>query len=250
MVMSEFDWFDCNCGFGTPGRPDGLFLATISDLVDEMDFCGVSEGLVYHISMRIESPQVGNRLLLEATDGETRLHRTWAIVPSQTGEFGGVDGFIEGIRRYNVKAVRAYPDEHRYLLDSTTLGPLLEEIVARHIPFLVGPHWDKLSPLLSDFPNLTAIVHSHSDWGDDRYFRPLIERYSRLHLDTSNYQLAEGLASFVRTYGPERLLYGSGVPDIQMGAAMVALAGADISQEAKAAIAGDNMKRLLSEVRL
>lgn len=243
------DWFDCNCGFGLPAKPSGGVLRSAADLVEELDFCDVGEALVYQVAMQGESAQVGNCLLLREAQDHSRLHPTWAILPPQTGELGTVDEFLSSMRDHGVKALRAYPEEHRYRLDAISFGPLLEELIARHIPLMVGPDWEMVADLLADSPKLTLVICGHSDWGDDRYFRPLIERYPRLHLDTSNYQLAEGLADFVRTYGPHRLLYGSGAPDLQMGAALLALAGADMTPEAKAAIAGANLRRLLSEAK-
>jgi predicted TIM-barrel fold metal-dependent hydrolase len=243
-------WFDCNCGFGVPPKPEGSVLPTVEALLGEMDFCGVGEGLAYHTAMREESPEVGNSLVVANTRGEPRLQTTWAILPPQTGELGTADDFLARMREQGVRALWAHPDEHRYALNGITFGTLFEGLAAKKVPLLVGPDWQAATALLGDFPELTLLVTNHSDWGDDRYFRPLIERYPRLHLDTSNYQLAGGLADFVHKYGPERLLYGSGTPTLQMGAALMALAGADMPEEAKAAIAGDNLRRLLAEVRL
>ncbi len=244
------NWFDCNCGFGLPAKPFGGVLARAADLLGEMDFCGVAEGLVYHVAMQGESPQAGNPLVLAETQGQPRLHATWAILPAQTGELGTVEDVLAAMGAQEVRALWAYPEEHRYLLNAMTFGSLLEELVARHIPLFVGPHWETVTALLADFPDLTLVVAGHGSWGDDRFFRPLVERYPKLYLDTSNYQLAGGLAGFVRTYGPDRLLYGSGAPDLQMGAALLTLAGADMPSEAKEAVAGGNLRRLLAEERL
>jgi len=244
------NWFDCNCGFGVRAKPLGGVLSRAADLLEEMDFCGVDEGLVYHVAMQAESPQAGNRLVLEETRGQPRLHATWAILPPQTGELGTVEGFLAGMREHDVRALWAHPEEHRYLLNAITFGSLLEEVAARRIPLFVGPQWEMVTALLADFPDLTLVVAGHGNWGDDRFFRPLVERYPRLHLDTSNYQLAGGLADFVGRYGPARLLYASGAPDLQMGAALLTLAGCDMPSEAKEAIADGNLRRLLAEERL
>ena len=244
------NWFDCNCGFGVPAKPFGGVLARTADLLDEMDFCGVHEGLVHHTAMQEESPQTANQLLLEEIRGDPRLHATWAILPPQTGELGTVDDFLAAMRKHDVRALWAHPEEHRYLLNAITFGSLLEEVAARRIPLFVRPQWEMVTELLADFPDLTLVIACHGSWGEDRFFRPLVERYPRLHLDTSNYQLAGGLADFVRRYGPDRLLYASGAPDLQMGAALLALAGSDIPSEAKEAIASGNLRRLLEEERL
>jgi len=242
------DWFDCNCGFGVPPKPFGAVFAAAADLVDELDFCGVGQALVFHVAQQSESPQAGNRLVMAETSNQPRLHPTWATLPPQTD--WGVAAFLADMKGQGVRALRAYPEECRYRLDALTFGPLLEELVARKIPLFLGPRWQEAADLLREFPELTLVVVNHSDWGDDRLFRPLIERYPRLHLDTSNYQLERGLSDFVHKYGPDRLLYGSGSPNLQMGAALLTLAQADMSAEAKSAIAGGNLRRLLSEVRL
>ncbi|MFB3881966.1 MAG: amidohydrolase family protein [Armatimonadota bacterium] len=242
------DFFDCNCGFGVPAKPFGSVFATPSELVAELDFCGVAEALVFHVAQREESPQAGNRLVLEASEREPRLHPTWTILPPQADREAGA--FLDDMRRDGIRALRAYPEECHYLLNGVTFAPLLEELVPRRVPLIVGPRWPEVTALLGEFPELTLIVVNHSDWGDDRLFRPLIERYPRLHLDTSNYQLERGIADFVRRYGYDRLLYGSGSPNLQMGAALLTLAHADIPDDAKSAIAGGNLRRLLAEVQL
>ncbi len=248
------DWFDCCCGFGVPGKPalGGSIFATAGDLQAELDFCGVGEALVSHVAQQYESPQAGNRLLLEEIEGAPapapRLHPTWAILPPQAD--WDAPTFLSEMKKAGVKAVRAYPNEDRYLLNAVTFGPLFDELVSRRIPLFVGPLWQVITDLLADFPHLTLVCVDHGSWGDDRFFRPLIERYPRFHLDTGNYQLERGLSDFVRKYGPDRLLYSSAAPTIQMGASLLTLAHADMSDDAKAAIAAGNLRRLLGEVKL
>jgi hypothetical protein len=244
------DWFDCHAGFGVPVKSPGRVFAKAEALIEEMDFCGVGEALVYHASMVEAAPEVGNQRVVEETEGQPRLHPTWAILPAQTGELGTVEEFLSGMGEHGVKALRAYPEENRYLLNGVTFGPLLEELTARRVPLIVGPEWRMVTSVLAEFRELTLIVVRHGSWGDDRYFRPLMERYERLYVDTSRYQLDHGIADFVGKYGPDRMLYGSACPELQMGAAMLTLAHADIDESAKAAIAGGNLRRLLGEVKL
>jgi hypothetical protein len=71
-----------------------------------------------------------------------------------------------------------------------------------------------------------------------------------VHVELSGYLPDGGLEDLVARYGPGRLLFASGWPRCYMGAAMLHLAGADLDADAKAAIAGGNLARLLEEVRL
>jgi predicted TIM-barrel fold metal-dependent hydrolase len=77
----------------------------------------------------------------------------------------------------------------------------------------------------------------------------LIERYPHVYVDTAQYLLDGGIEAFVADYGPDRLLFGSGFPASYLGGMMMAIRHARIADEAKAAIAGKNLERILSEVR-
>lgn len=78
----------------------------------------------------------------------------------------------------------------------------------------------------------------------------MIERYENFYIDTSRYELAGGIRDFYNRYGPRRMIFGSGFPETPMGGALLTLAHAEIPDEAKEAVFGGNLKRLLEEARL
>lgn len=245
-------FFDCNVSFGRPGAPALSYAESAQDLLDEMDRNGTDEALVTCAAQHHESPLIGNPLLIEQIENRPRLHPAWAILPAQTGEMP-VDELIAGMRANGVRALWAWPGEHHYLLDRNTFGPLLDELVARRIPLFVPLTefgWSAVSALLADFPELTLVAVDQSVWGEDRFFRPLIERFPNLYLETSHYELAHGLHDFVATYGARRWLFGTQYPTRYMGGALMQLLHTDIDPDAITAIAGGNLKRLLAEVRL
>lgn len=103
---------------------------------------------------------------------------------------------------------------------------------------------------MAECPELIIVAMNVGPHSLERYLRPLLDDFPTLYIETSHY-LVEGLIEeFVARYGPERLLFGSGFPDVCTGAAMLRLAQADIAEDAKVAIAGGNLARLLAEVRL
>ncbi len=245
-------FFDCNVSFGRPGIPVLSYAESAQDLLDEMDRSGIDEALVTCAAQKHESPLIGNPLLIEQIKGQPRLHPAWAILPAQTGEMP-VDALIAGMRSNGVRALWAWPSAHHYLLDRITFGPLLDELTARRIPLFVPLTefgWAAVSALLVDFPELILVATDQSVWGEDRFFRPLIERFPNLYLETSHYELAHGLRDFVDTYGAARWLFGTQYPTRYMGGALMQLLHTDIDADARAAIAGGNLRRLLAEVRL
>lgn len=243
-------FFDVNASFGVATVPALKNVETPAELLEEMDFCGVSEALVFHHAMRDDTPSRGNRIVVEAVAGQPRLHPTWAILPPQTEELGTVEDLLAGMRAHGVCALRAFPAQHRYLLNGTTFGALFEEMIARRIPLILPDEWAMIEGLLREFPKLTVIANQLTNHGQDRYFRPILERYPNFYVDTTRYECDGGIAAFCRRYGPDRLLFGSGFPEVQFFGGVLALAHADIPDAHKEAIAGGNLRRLLAEVIL
>lgn len=252
------EFFDCNASYGVFSVPPYKRADSVDDLIEEMEWCGIQRALVRHAAMVDESPIVGNSLLIQQTKMYPNLEPSWTILPPQTRELGTIEQLISAMKENGVKALWAYPSEHRYLLNGTTFGELFEEMIARDIPLFVERNessgglqgWAMAESVLGDFPELTLIVVGHGSWGEDRYFRPMIEKYEGMYVDTSRYELDGGIADFCETYGPYRMLFGTNFPHTPMGGAMLTLMHADISDGAKEAIASGNLRRILSEVKL
>ncbi|MHB9023172.1 MAG: amidohydrolase family protein [Armatimonadota bacterium] len=252
------EWFDCHAEIGRRIIPNPIQVADAAGLAALYAEIGVQRALVVHARMYQDAPQVSNPLVVAETQAFPQFEPTWAVLPPQTGEQGTPAEFVAAMRAHGVRALWAFPTDHEYLLNAVTFGPLFEEMRARKIPLLVkvaalGLHpagWANLGTLLSEAPGLRMAVVLASVWGQDRYFRPLIERYPGLHLITSLYNLEGGIPAFCTRYGSERLLFGTSFPDCQPGGAMMTLLHSGISEDHVRAIAGGNLQRLLEEVSL
>ncbi len=257
-------FFDCNCSFGLPAKPgpSPATCATLEELQAQLDRAGIERALVWHLAQLDVSPQRGNELLAAATAGKDKekLVGCWTMLPEQTGEMP-VKKLLAAMKAHNVQALRAFPAAHRFLLNRETMGPLLDAMTERRLPLLYSirrlpewysPHlaWNELFELMSDFPNLTLVVTDHGSWGCDRYFRPLLEKYQRVYIDTALYFLDGGLEDVAKRHGADRVLFGSGLPDRYAGGMMLAIRHAELPEADRAAIAGGNLERLLKEVDL
>jgi len=242
--------FDCYCCFGRISVPPPRFAENAQQLVDEMEYCGINEALVYHSAMRYGSPLIGNKLVVEEIKGFPNLHATWAILPHQTGEQEPPDIFLETMKANNIKALYALPEEHGYSLDEVGFGELFEELLEHRIPLFMWADWNLVGRVLKQFPKLIIVVFGHGPHGDDRYFRPLIERYSNLYIDTSTYLQDGGIEGFCNSYGAEHLLFSTGYPQNCIGGPVLRIVGADITDFQRELICSGNIERLLKEVRL
>ena len=67
-------FFDCNVCFGPATVPPMKQAETADALVEEMDFSGTAEAVVYHSAQRDDTPAVGNPLAIAEIGGRGRLH--------------------------------------------------------------------------------------------------------------------------------------------------------------------------------
>lgn len=257
------EFFDCNCYFGLPSKTplSPAMCPTIDDLEAQLSRAGVAGALLWHYAQLDVSPQRGNGMLAEAIRGRDHLAGCWTLLPPVSDEMP-VEVLLPAMKAAGVVALRAFPVRHRYVLNGLTLGPLLDAMVERHIPLIyslrmaaaaMDPYllWRDLHDLMRDFPALTLIITDHGSWGCDRYFRPLLDAYERVFVDTALYFTDGGIESLVERYGDTaRVVFGSGLPERYPGGMMMAIRHAEIPEEAKRAIAGGTMRRLIEEVTL
>ena len=248
------EFFDCNAFIGRPAVRE-IFqpAASPAEILAEMDFCGVDRALVWHTAQQDAGPHTGNALLAKAIQAHPRLFGCWAILPNQAHEFPPFADFLSAMQAARVQAVRAFPVDHHFLLNDVAMGSWLEPMVQQRVPLFLsvayGADWKIAYDLLAEFPDLVCVICDHGCWGEDRRFRPLIERYPNVYIDTAQYLLDGGIEAFVRIMGRSACSMAAGFPRSHFGGMMLALRHARIPEEAKAAIAGKNLERILAEVR-
>ena len=125
-------------------------------------------------------------------------------------------------------------------------------LVEKRIPLFLSPQdgWQYIFDVLKEFPELTVVLTNYGLWGSDRFFFPLIRAYKNVYIDTSDYQVINGINKFCNKFGDERLLFGSNFPMDYFGGPITALMSSDLPVESLEKIASGNLERLISEVRL
>ena len=255
----QLDFYDCNTWLGRPQNlPSGFHGPadfSAAALLKAMERAGIGRALVWHAAQRDSHPVTGNELLVQSIAGhEHQLTPCWVILPPDTGELGDLDAFFRAAGEAGVRAFRAFPDINRYQLRFTTMHEIFERMIAARIPLVLNVpanvSWDGIYDLMAEMPELIVILTNLGLWGTDRNFRPLLRTYPDVYIETTTYIVDGGIEDFVKTYGADRMFFGSGFPEAYHGGMMLALAHSDISDEDKQAIAGGNLDRLLGEVKL
>lgn len=248
--------FDSNCLLGRRTvHTSSLRQPTdTAALLAEMDRLGIAEALVCHATAIDGHPAEGNRRLLAETADQPRLHPCWVLLPS-SGEMPPPDALVGQMRAHGVRAARLCPQVHHYRVEEPTVGDLCAALAKARIPLLLDysiAHWSSetldwaaLDTLCARFPELPFVVLGES-LGAPRKLFPFWRRHPNLYLDTSYYQVHQGLSEIAERFGAERLLFGTGLPARAPGGPLMQLRYDFLTDADREAIAGGNLRRLLA----
>jgi len=245
----EIEFWDCNLSYGPQTATQQLkCCADIEELVEQMKCAGISGGLVIKT---INETILANASLAEDIKKFDMFKGVWYLLPSCTDEIPLPHKLPQLMKQNNIGALTLNPKIHRYLPRKNVIGDYMEMAQERKIPVLLntsrGISLEQIDDIMQDFPDLTVILTYDDCWPNDRFLRPFLDFYPNLCLDMT-YMLTDcGLKDMLKKYPAERILFGSGFPTSYMGAHMLVIKHAEISEEDKIKIAGKNLKKLLEE---
>jgi hypothetical protein len=251
-ALDKLGFFDANLWLGKP-----LYFPLARELeVEQIERVfleyWIKGALVSHWDGVALSAQDGNRELLEAGDVlPENVCTVWTGLPLAPKEQQPLPGFNPPDRR--LRGVRLFPKSHNYLPSRWVLGGLCEWCVKYRIPLFfwhVEIDWEHLYQLATSYPGLTMVVESQ--WQKilyhNRSLYSLLDSTSNVYLETSNFVGQDFITHAVKTFGAERLIFGSFLPVNDPFTSMGMIGDADITQREKKAIAGENLKKIIEEV--
>lgn len=244
-------FIDCNCMIGNRCNVrEGSFSAP-EDYLELMERCGIEQALVYHSMAKEYDAQVGNRMLDEILCKFKEFKGQWVVMPCHTDEFFKPERLIAEMKKKDIKSVRMFP-AGSFSLKPYSCGPLFEELQSYKVPVFIGKDqidWDELYELCTSYPDLPVVL-CETNYGITRFLYPILYSCSNLYVDSSKFLPHNGIADFCKRFGSERMLFGSGMPQVSACGAVTLIRYADISEDEKQEIASQNLLRLLGEVRI
>lgn len=247
-------FFDANVCYGPQKilTPDVDY--SLSALLHRMEEYRIEKALVLHSIAREHDAAFGNARLMNEIKGCGQLIPVWAVMPHHTGEMDAPDLLTEKMVVSGVKAAALFPSAgaHNFSLKRWSAGPLLDALAERKIPVLLGSEqmggMEGLCEFALAYPKLTVIA-LNVNYRADRVLFPAMEAAPNLVLETSAYKTYFGLQEFVKRFGAERLVFGSGMPSIDPAASVSVVTWSGLPQAQQEMIAHKNLERIIGEVR-
>ncbi len=233
---------------------------TAENVLEVMDRYHIEEALVHSQHARAIYPrEKGNRQLLERIQGMPRLHPQWVLEPA---------------RRKGKETARAVVEE---MLEASVRSARFPMRIAPPLPWL----WDDLCAALeehrvpcfldfgearprgdlqdSDVNGIREIALAHPELpvvlscimgglGVHYGVLPLIRQTKNVYIDITG--ILRYWRDAARDVGPERVIFATGAPFTGPGILISNVQYAlDLDENAKKLICGDNLRRLLGDVR-
>jgi predicted TIM-barrel fold metal-dependent hydrolase len=240
--VASWDLFDANARVGPSGIYGERALHS-AGLLEEMDRFGIRRAIVSHWTAEEYDAEAGHRAL--ERDLDPRFIPAWAALPDSD--------FVDALAKRRPQAVRLTPslNQHNFSLSPWCAGELLEFLQSASVITLISRadiEWDRLEALLGGFQQLVVVLVD-TGYRADRYLLPLLKKFPQLYFDSATYLAHRQLETFVERHGADRLLFGSRLPLYSPASALGVLASARISDEARLAVAGGNLRRLLAQCK-
>ena len=241
------------------GPPQGFPLArelAPAELAPTLARYHLTGGLVSHWNGYAVSAQDGNQDLAAVFGAAPApvpdLAAVWTALPLDPRERGPLPGV--GELPAWVGAVRIFPNRHRFPLASWCVGSLGAWLRDRRLPLLVWhteADWSSLHALAREFPELPLVIETQPQkiLYHTRPLFALLRACPNVFLETSNFAGAGFIEHAVGEFGASRLIYGSFLPVADPWVPIGMVLDAAIAATDKQLIAGDNLRRLLREVR-
>ena len=221
---------------------------TAEALLKHLDYLGVDRSFVYSAEAMDYSPVNGNKHLLEALKPyRDRLFPAWVLTPTDFYEYGTLDWIREQMKDGN-RAFFINPELSRFrvreleriLLALNDLSPVL----------FVDSDYRTDPDLVYDIEYLTEkcpgchFVICKEMWGGFHRVLDLMWRRRNVGVNISWLHMRDTMELVKEQFGIERLFFGIG-HTAQYGAAVAALAHAQLSEADKEAVAHGNLEKLL-----
>jgi len=234
---------------------------TADELLAEMVHLGIDAAVVSHVLQREHHPAVGNRVLIEELAGKASLLPTWTFLPDYTRELPPAEAYVDQMLSSSVRVAKIYPRAYFTPLADWMPDALWTALERRRVPTFICPDLpmqgtrdglerQALRQLCLDHPELPVVAGEYRIRTELRALYRLMDQCPNFHLELSGLWAYRAIEFICRTWGPERLIFGTNLPNRDGGSTISQLMYAEVDGPAKTAIGGGNLRRLIDGVRL
>lgn len=235
--------FDGNVRLGGQSATSSLYVDT-NHLVEITNDFNLGKLLIYHKHAVEQSAVEGNRRLLEVTADCPKFIPQFVINPFEED----LEWIRSRIKMNQVKSVRLFPKKHRYPFSMWAIDNILDWASNRNISIWIPideVELDKLYTIGSNYPNIWFVL-TEVHYTNFIETITILRNLPNMMLLLSHFDVGDGITKLVDEFGSDKLIYGSGYPDLAMGPYYYYLKNSDLNHCALNSILHENLEKLLA----
>jgi predicted TIM-barrel fold metal-dependent hydrolase len=213
-----------------------------------LDKYGIRKAVVSSFTARNLEVAYGNELVFEAARQDERLIPCPVVVPDAGMEVGEEGAYLDRLIRDGARWAAFYPKTCGTTLDKRIIGSLFSALEKRRMPVAVfESELLEVATLADAYPGLPVVLHVPP--ARARVLLPALRASPNIYISIApNFAPYRGLEVLVREIGADRILFATGYPVSEPGAALGFLFLSPISDKEVEQIAWRNTDRLLRGV--
>ena len=254
-------FFDASAMIGNTIPPLPEPLPDARALLGEMDHFGIERTLFFAYRFAPEGAAAINAATLAAAKVSDRLAPCWVLQTSPDTIGENLKSEADRIVAGGARAARLFPSEgpsasplplRPYLIGDILAGlerfriPLLVPESLLNLAQLGAGAYDPIDQICSAYPRLPMVI-LEPRYNSAPLLVPLMARHKALYATITLFGLYRQLESLSAMVGPERLLFGTGLPHFDASIATGMLLYSGLPPKTLEMIAGGNLRRLLAD---
>lgn len=253
-MISQLGLFDASIWIGKQNLFPLAEELKINDLPFYLKEFSISGAMVSHWDGIFLSAQDGNEALISCSEKlPENVFTVWTGLPLIPDE----PPPLPGLAKLNAKlrGIRLFPKSHNFTFSRWTLSELCDWCIEYRIPIFIWHteiDWNSLYTFLQNYPEIKVVLETQ--WQKILYHNrdlySLMKYNKNLFIEISNLVGQDSLTYTVRRFGAERLIFGSFLPVNDPLVSIGMLIDAEIKIEDKKRIAGENLLKIIEDVKL
>ena len=246
--MKQRKYFDCFASVGKPAIPDSNFPSDIETIKNDMSYSRIHAVAAIHNAARDYSLTYGNRLGLEISKKESRIHSISAVNPFIEYETEYKDYYYDLLKNGSVGFAVLQNAIHSGSLEPKSYRKIVEPLMEFSKPLCImgvfpEEMFKKVDTLAGEYPELPIIMQG-THWCVERFLFEILNKHDNVYFEISQNQSNSILELTKNNFGIHRVLYSSEWPLRSMGAIKALIEYADITDEEKDLVSHGNACRL------
>ena len=234
---------DAWCGVGPWSGRDPLLPWKPEQIVEILDQCGIQSALVAW------APEI-NQATVDLVRANPRFLPAFVLAPDPHGQGWGAARYAEAMRAAGARAAWLRPSEQQHSFVAWQLADLLAMCAEQRLPLFLpvdATTPDQIDAVGREFPRLRLVL-TGLGYQVDNWLYPLLRRNPEIRVCVAPaYLQPMAVERFVRTFGAERLLFGSGLPLFAPGGMLAMIQYAALTDTDRQKVLGGTLELLLRE---